>query len=34
VLGACAVAVVLFGIFPNHWLPSLDWARASVVALF
>jgi len=34
VLGACAVAVVLFGIFPNHWLPSLDWARASVAMLF
>jgi NADH-quinone oxidoreductase subunit N len=34
VLGACAVAVVLFGIFPNSWLPSLDWARASVATLF
>jgi len=34
VLGVSAAAVVLFGIFPNHWLPSLDWARASVAMLF
>lgn len=34
VLGVSAAAVVLLGIFPNHWLPSLDWARASVAMLF
>jgi NADH-quinone oxidoreductase subunit N len=34
VLGVSGAAVVLLGIFPNHWLPSLDWARASVAMLF
>jgi NADH-quinone oxidoreductase subunit N len=34
VLGVSAAAVVVLGIFPNHWLPSLDWARASVATLF
>ncbi len=34
VLVVSAAAVVLLGIFPNHWLPGIDWARASVAMLF